>query len=378
MNYSKILRKLTLCLLALVSASSLSAQQRDWTASDGATKFKAELVNAYGDTAFFHKADDGYIHMPIALLSRPDVARILEWARERDAKKATVLMNCDGQTAKDICKQWPNKVSGETLKDADVNNIDEPNLFAFLMIKKETVEFEDQAIGLANAEKAINGDDGHFLQLVSICPLKDNELKPIIFMLGKKGGNWLMPNEWSYKDKKEIWTNYWRKPDLNVLVIDPQGHVLCDGSGKEPDGSPSDPIAFLNKMAPIAESLRNGGDSVTNPYINEQAITDTLAKALAAKTSNPRPQPVIFDFSGIDSEINKTMEGLDYVISIDIGTDGKARNLILKKGGDMMTEKALRQAAALWQFIPVLKDGVPEAKTVVIPIHVKTTAPAAK
>jgi len=72
--------------------------------------------------------------------------------------------------------------------------------------------------------------------------------------------------------------------------------------------------------------------------------------------------------------MRKTMEGNNYIVSIDIGTDGKVRNLILKKGGDTTIEKALQQASTLWQFIPILKDGVPEARTVGIPIRVKAPA----
>jgi hypothetical protein len=376
MKYPTILQVITFCLIGLWAASPLAAQQREWAASDGSASFKAELVNAYGDTAYFMKEDGAYIHMPIVLLSRPDVARILVWARERDAKPSSIFYNCQGQVVRDLCKQWPNVVEGEALKEADINQITTPSLFLFLMVKKETTNLDSMVRSIIEAKKSIDGEDGHFLQLVALTPLKGNDIKPIVYSLGKKGVTWLMPNEWAYKEKSSIWNSYWRWPDVNILILDPEGNVLCDGSAKEPNGSMADPVAFLGKIAKIADNLRKGGESVPNPYLNEEAISQVLAKELVAKTTIASPQPVMFDFSGIDDEMFKTMEGNNYLVSIDIGTDGKARNLILKKGGDAAVEAALRQASTLWQFIPVLKDGIPQEKTVGIPIRIKGPAPA--
>lgn len=376
MKYPKILQVITFCLIGLFATAPLVAQQREWKAANGSASFKAELVNAYGDTAYFMKEDGAYIHMPIVLLSRPDVARILYWASERDAQPSSIFYNCQGQVVRDLCKQWPNVVEGEALKEADINQIRTPNLFVFLMVKKETTNFDSIVRSITDAKKAIDGEDGHFLQLVAITPLKGNDIKPIVYSLGKKGVTWLMPNEWAYRDKGSTWNAYWRWPDVSILILDPDGNVLCDGSAKEPDGSQVNPAAFLDKLVKVAQNVRNGGESVPNPYVNDEAISQVLAKELAAKTTIASPQPVMFDFSGIDEEMFKEMEGKNYVVSVDIGSDGKARNLALKKGGDEMIEKALRQASTLWQFIPSLKDGIPQEKTVGIPIHIKSSTQA--
>jgi hypothetical protein len=376
MKHSNILQTFSLCLFGLLAASPLAAQQREWTASNGTTKFTAELVNAYDDTAYFQKMGDGYIHMPITLLSKPDVARIVEWARERDSQKAVMMGASQASVTRDICNAWLNRVVGDSLTDVNLGQLQEPNCYAFLMVKGANPYFFEMVDALADAEKTINAKDGHFLQLVAISPMDGNDLATVIAKLGKSGGNWLSSNEWNYKSKHEIWKGYWRKPEVSVLVLDPQGHALFDSSAKEPDGKNADTLAFMNKMTKVAKNIRSGGESVPNPYVNHQAVKDILDKALAEKTNSPHPKPVVIDFSGVDAATFKSMEGNDYVVSIEIGIDGTVSKLVLKKGGDPTIEQALRQAATLWQFIPSLKDGVPAVKTVMIPLRIKAPAPA--
>jgi hypothetical protein len=378
MAHSKFRKLLALCAacMAVYATTPANAQQRDWTSFDGKVTFKAELINAFGDTVYMKKDGDGYIHVPIVELSKSDIARVLQWARERDAQPAGVLMGCQGQVSKDICKQWPQRTMGEVTNDKeDINNIPLPRIFTFIMIKKETVELPDIIEGIHAAEAKINGPDGHFMETMVITPAKENDYKAIRYIIARKGGHWLMPNEWAYKDNSGIWKSYWRIPDVNVLIVDPNGAVLCDGSTKGLDGNPVDPIAFLNKIAPVAKSVLGGGQSVPNPLTNREAFDKLLVRELAEKTTTTSPTPIVMDFSGIDSAVFKTMEGKDYIITFEVGTDGQARNLVLKKGGDAETEKALRQASTLWLFVPVLKEGVPQAKKIGLPVRIKASAP---
>ena len=180
----------------------------------------------------------------------------------------------------------------------------------------------------------------------------------------------------TYKDHQDLWISFWRMPDLSVLVLDPDGTVLCDSSTKEPDGTDADPVKFLNDFAVIAKNIREGKGSVQNPLISIEAFDKFLAGQLAQKTTSDRPSPIIMDFSGIDPASMALMEGHDYVITIEVGADGLAHNLTVVKGGDFVAEKALRQASSLWMFQPAFKDGVPVAKKIGIPIRIKAPAKA--
>jgi hypothetical protein len=375
---SKFLLTLAIAVTALAS-TQLSAEVREWTSSDGTPAFKGELVNAYGDTAYFKKENGAYIHLPVRLLAKYDIACILQWARERDAAPSTTLEACQGIVAKDIVKQWPNRAVGENTSDKEnIGAIVTPRLFTFIMIKRETGKLYDIFDGIADAEKKINGENGHIMETVVITSETEDEFKSIRYILAKHGGNWLIPNEWAYKDKKDIWTNYWRIKDVSVLIVDLNGTMLCDSTAKDPTGKEYDPIEFLNNFAKTAENIRKGKDSVPNPFINHEAFDAFLADALAKKITKPSPVPIpnAVDFSGLNPATFASLVGKDFIITVEIGIDGQARNLVLKKGGDASDERELKQASTLWVFEPAFKDGVPVVKKIGIPIRIKASTPS--
>jgi|GEM_PF-2184776 len=379
MSHSNTKRLLGLALFGLLTLCSgdLLAQQRTWTSTDGTTHFRAELVNAYGSTAYFQKQDDGYIHMPIGLLSTYDIARIMEWANKRDTEPQGVMMSSSGQVTKDICKQWPNRIEGESLKDDEVvNNLIEPRIYTILMVKKETVSLREMVAKLHAAELQVNAYNENFMETLVLTPMKEKDMKAFRFLLAKNGGSWLMPNEWQYKDNKEIWNGYWRLPDVALLVLDPQGHVLCDSSSKEPDGSPSDPIAFINEIAAVAKNMSQGYPSVPNPIINSEKVTELIKQYKAEKKEIASPAPLLMTMSGIEPDMLKQMADKDFQVEMVINSKGLVESLNLKAGGGAMEEEALRRASMLWQFIPVIKDGIAETKTVVAPIRIKGAAEA--
>jgi hypothetical protein len=358
---------------------ALNAQQRTWTANNGTSTFRAELVNAYGSTVYFHKEDDGFIHLPITFLAPYDIARVLDWANKRDAQPQGIMMNSSGLVTKAVCKQWPNRIIGDrTNEDEDINNLVEPRIYAILTIRKETYDLIDRVSALSAADADVTAADPKFMETLVLTSRKENELKAIRYILAKHGGEWLMPNEWQYKDNKELWNDYWRLPDVNVIVLDPQGNILCDGSGKEADGSPSNPVAFINEMAVIAKRMSAGGPSVPNPIINMDAVDKLINGLIEQKKDNPGPAPIIMDLSGIDPETTKKMEGKSFQVTMVINAKGRVESLTMKTGGDADDEEALRRASTLWQFVPTIKDGVPEIKTVVAPIRVKAPKPAAE
>lgn len=374
MKYPNILRAFLFSLAGILAASSAFAEQREWTSSDNKVKIKAELVNAYGDTAFFMKEDGAFFHTPTALYTHSDVARILEWARERDAQPTPQLVASQAKLSKDICTQWPQVITHGVLSDAKIGDFKEPKFYVLFMIQGDSPEVFDFADNLSTLQAGWSAEDAQTVRVIALCPFSDDDLKPLVSKLGKFGEGWLMPNAWVYK--KDLWKDYYRKGSYNVLILDPQGNILCDSAAKEHDGKPSDPIAFLTKMIPFAKAVQNGGFSVTNPYVNEKAIQAFFNKESSAKTASLRPQPLMFDFSGVDAATFQSMEGHDYQVSIEIGTDGYVRNLSLKAGGDATIEAALRQASTLWRFLPAMKEGVPQVKTVIIPIRIKAPAPA--
>ncbi len=358
--------------MSSLMAAPLSAQQREWTGNDGKTTFRAELVNAYDGTAYFQKENLSYIRVPLLMLAPYDLARVLDWSAKRDAQAPSILMNCNGVIAEDIKKQWPNKVSGTSLKDADINNTPTPRLFVFLMVKGQYTAIADTIKDLVAVEKNLNAAGTNFIQVVVISSFEGDNMGMLQNRLGKGGADgWLMPNEWQFKDKKELWASYWRRPDINMLVLDPNGTVLCDGSTKELDGKDSDPIAFLEGLVPTAKRIAAGGPSTPNPMVNAAAMEKLIADLKSKPEGNPAPQAAVFDLSGIDPEMVKQMEGKSFQVEIRIGTDGRVKGLKMKAGGDATEEEALVIASQLWQFIPVIKNGVAEEKVVIAPIRVK-------
>jgi len=373
MSYFYKSRILPLGLLFALSSvpAALNAQQRTWTLNDGVSTFHAELVNAYGSTVYFHKEDDGFIHLPITFLAPYDIARVLEWANKRDAHPQDIMMNSSGQVTKDVCKQWPNRIDGNSIKkDEDINNLTEPRIFTFLFIKKETNRLRDLIGELHSAELKVNESNPKFMETVVITPLNDSGLKVVRHMIAKAGGAWLMPDEYQYKDNNDIWNGYWRNADVNILVIDPQGNVLCDGSAKELDGKPSDPIAFLNEMAVTTAKMGQGWSSVPNQLVNNEAVDKIIASFVDGK-DNTDPAPLLMGLSGIEPDMLKQMEGKSFMVEMLIDAKGRVETLTLNSDGDSDEEEAMRRAATLWQFVPVIKNGVPETKTVIAPIVIK-------
>jgi len=359
--------------MTAISATQASAEVRQWRSADGTPAFKAELANAFGDTAYFKKEEDGYIHVPLNLLAKSDVAYILQWARVRDAQPAQTIWACQGVVAKNISSQWPNRIKGSITDDKEnVNEIITPKIFTFIMVKKETTNLVDIVDGIAAADKKINAGKSHMMETVVITAEKENDFRTLRFMLGKHAGEWLMPNEWAFKDKEVIWRPFWRVPDVSVLILDPEGTVLCDSTMKDPDGKLSDPVEFLNQFAAVADAIRSGKCSVQNPYLNQKAFDGILAKKLAEKATSPSPAPILFDFSGIDSSTFLSLQGKEFKVSVEVGADGFVHNLALKEGGDANDEAALKQASMLWVFVPALNEGVPYAKKVGIPLNFKT------
>jgi hypothetical protein len=78
----------------------------------------------------------------------------------------------------------------------------------------------------------------------------------------------------------------------------------------------------------------------------------------------------------MDPKDQEALAGRKFKVSVEIGTDGLARNLKVIEGGDAQADAAFKQASMLWQFLPVCKIGIPEAKTVVIPITLEAPKPA--
>ena len=356
-----------------VAPTLASAQVRTWTGSEGTTTFRAELFNAYDDNAYFQKEGDGFVRVPIKLLATYDIARVMDWSAKRDEIKDEVLMANNGLVSADIRKQWPSRIVDGALKDADANNIPTPRMFVFMMIKKETMSFSNSVEAIAKVEDELNAACPNFMQVVVITPKKEAELKQILYTLGSKGNDgWLMPNEWAYKDNKEIWNGYWRAPDFNILILDPAGTVLCDGSTKEADGSPSDPVAFLNSMIPAAKRIGAGGASVPNPLVNNAALSDVIEGLKAKPEGNHQPIPALFDPSlGMEPEVLEGLMGSSLQVQMVICADGKVKDVKVIAGAGSVEEDALRRASRLWQFIPVIKDGQAEEKTVVVPIRFK-------
>lgn len=382
MSHSSRLRLVgsAICMLAIMSLTPLSAQLRTWTDAQGKTSFKAELLNAYGDTAFFEKEDKAIIHLPISLLSKPDIAKILSWAAKRDAEPNQVLMMNKGQVAEDIKKQWPNQIIDGKLKDEDINNIPTPCMFAFIMIKSNASSLSRYVQGIAEAENKLNKAYPNFMKTVVITPLKENKMKELSYMLGSFGNDgWLMPNEWQYKDNKEIWNGYWRMPEVSVLIVDSQGTVLCDSSAKEPDGSDSDPAEFLNSMLSTAERMANGGPSVPNPLLNDAALSELIEKLKKDPKGNPAPQAIAFNpTDGIEPKMLEQLNGAKLQVEMVITETGRVSDIKVLAGGGSMEEELLRCSSMFWRFIPVIKDGKAEAKKVVVPIRINLDSGAAK
>jgi hypothetical protein len=362
--------------IATLAFTQLSAEVREWSSPDGTPVFKAELVNAYGDTAYFQKEDGGYVQVPLGILAKYDVAYIINWARARDTQPATTLFASLGSVAKKISTQWPSRIKGDIDDDKEnISNIVTPKIFTFLMVKHQSPELTDLVDKIAAADKKMNAGPGHMMEVMVVTPLREGDFRTLRFMLGKHGGSWLMPNEWGYNDKKDLWTPFWRAPGVSVLVLDENGTILCDSAAKSPDGKFYDPVEFLDKFTMTADNIRAGKGSVQNPLINQEAFNKFLAEKKAQKYSHAAPVPVSFDFSGLDPVTFALMDGHDYVVTFEVGTDGFIRNLTLKSGGDATTEAALKQASALWFFEPVFKDGAPVAKKIGVPLKVRS-APA--
>jgi hypothetical protein len=341
--------------------------------SDQKTTLNAELANAFDGTAFFLKPGGTYVQLPLKFLAQNEIARVIEWARARDAEPAQPLMMCTGSVAKDICAQWPNRLDNGVLSDKEVvNQIITPKIFTIIMVKDMVTPYHlpDTLRAIRDVEIRLNEGDSHFMETLVLCPFKDDDMKAFQTLLRRNGGNWLMPNEWQMKDKSSIWNNYWRIPLFTVLIVDPSGTVLCDSSAKTPDDSKmQDPVEYLESLVKVADRIRAGGYSVDNPKLNAEAFQSVLASQLAQKSTMP-PRPAIFDFNGMDPQDFAALGGRKFMVSMEIGTDGMVRNLQLKEGGNPQAEAAFKQASMLWQFLPAFKNGIPEAKTVVAPITI--------
>jgi len=145
---------------------------------------------------------------------------------------------------------------------------------------------------------------------------------------------------------------------------------------KTPDGSKNqDPIEYLESLVKVRDRMKSGGYSVESPFVNEEAFQKVLADLFAQKANTP-PRPAFFNFLGMDPQDHEALAGRKFKVSMEIGADGLARNLKILEGGDAQADAALKQASMLWQFLPVCKNGIPEAKTVVVPITIDNPKPA--
>ena len=375
-------RLLAVCALGLTGLlNPLKAETRDWLLQDNKTVLSAELVNAFGDEAYFKKADGKFVHLPVTLLAPNEMARVIVWARERDAKPAEFYYSSQGPVVKNIMAQWPNRVvSGEFNDKENISNLPVPKVFVFIMAHQCPYDILDTFAKVREVEEKVNGKDGHFMETVVISSATGEDMDSVRASLKRAQANWLMPNEWAFKDKQSIWNPYWRNVRTAILIVDADGTMLLDSSVSDKEGHNADPIAFLKKLAAVADNMRAGGFSVDNPLVNRQALQARMAADLAAKANRTRPEPVVFNFSGMDPADLAALDGKTFKVEMEVGVDGLVRRLSLKDSADPHAEAALRQASALWFFLPVAKDGVPEAKTIIVPmpIHAPKAAPAAK
>jgi hypothetical protein len=375
-------KPLALLALALTAclAPCLNAESRAWTLSDGKTTLDAELANALDGMAYFKKPDEKFVQLPITVLAPNEIARVLAWARDRDAQPPQPLMMCKGQVAVDICKQWPNRFVKGALSDKEVvNERITPQVIVVVMVRdlNKAYDLPEDLRALNDLDTRLNADGSHFMEVLLLTTLRDEGMKDFQTTVRRNGGDWWMPNEWQMKDNGKIWDGYWRQPLYSILVLDPNGTVLCDSSVKTPDGSKKqDPIEYLEGLVKVRDRMKAGGYSVENPFVNEAAFQKVLADFFAQKANTP-PRPAVFNFSGMDPQDQEALVGRKFKVSMEIGTDGLARNLKVLEGGDARVDAAFKQASMLWQFIPLCKNGIPEAKTVIIPITVDAPKPAA-
>jgi hypothetical protein len=369
-----------LCILGLVAAltsSPLRAEVREWALANNEIKINAELCNAFDGIAYFKRDDLMYIRLPLKMLAKNEIAKIIQWAKERDALPPETIEQSHGQLALDIHTLWPNRfINGKLSDKVDINKIQVPKFFAMLMVKRTTAELPDMVKALRKAEVEINAGDSHFMEILAITPDSDLEFRELRDEISRNGGNWLMPNEWGIKSHPILWDPYWRIPYLSVVIMDAKGTLLCDSTGKEPDGTPQDVVAFLNKMGEVAARVRAGGCSVTNPLVNFNTFNNLLAAERDKKANHPGPQPVFFGFEGMDPADFSALEGRTFKVSMLIAADGTVRSLSISEGGDPRAEAAFKQASMLWQFFPAMKDGVPCDKQVIVPITLRAPKPA--
>jgi hypothetical protein len=374
-------KPLALLALALTAclAPSLNAESRTWTLSDGKTTIDAELANALDGMAYFKKADEKFVQLPLTFLAPNEIARVIAWARERDAQPPQQLMASQGQVIKDICKQWPNRFKSGELSDKEVvNERIVPTVIVVVMVRDmiKPYHLPDDLRALRDLDAKLNADGGHFMEVLLLTPFRDAEMSDFKSLIRRNGGDWWMPNEWQMKDNAEIWAGYWRQPVYTILVLDPNGTVLSDSSVKTPDGSKyQNPIEYLEGLVKVRDRMKAGGYSVESPFVNVDAFQKILADLFAQKANTP-PRPAFFNFNGMDPKDQEALAGRKFKVSVEIGTDGLARNLKVIEGGDAQADAAFKQASMLWQFLPVCKIGIPEAKTVVIPITLEAPKPA--
>jgi hypothetical protein len=119
-----------------------------------------------------------------------------------------------------------------------------------------------------------------------------------------------------------------------MLVLDPNGTVLCDSSVKTPTAARIRTRSNTSKASSrCGDRIKAGGYSVDNPFVNAEAFQKILADLFAQKASTP-PRPVFFNFNGMDPQDHEALAGRKFRCLSKWGTDGLARNLKVIEGGD--------------------------------------------
>jgi hypothetical protein len=362
-------------LLAL-AVSPLCAEQREWTSSDGQTTFKADLVNAFGQRAFFQREDGFYYNLPLSLLSKPDMAFVLDWANQRDAKQRATMWNAEGVIPENIRALWPNRAQGSKDEQINVNEIEEPMFYALVMVQQHDPWVSERLREFRTSIDTVNAACPNLVEVLFMTKQEGVEYAVVRDTLAKHGGSWLFANEWNYKSNAQKWAMFWRDPNTVIHLLDAQGHILLDSSMKMPDGSAVNVTNFLEEMAKAAAVLQATGDSVPNPLVNQAAVDQLITNARAQKLEQAVPQPIMMGLEGFFPDSIKAMEGRNIIVNLTIDTRGRVESVAMREGGNDADLEAIRRAVTLWQFLPAFKEGEPISRTIGLPIKIKPKAPA--
>lgn len=343
---------------------------REWKFRDGTTE-ELRLVNAYERKLFFENAKGKGFNADIRALMPEDVARVIAFARERDAAIMEGKPPPPSEFTRHVRQETQRMVDGELVQPS-WDGVPEPEFYCIYYSASwcgPCRNFTPRLVTFYNSLRAA-GDRSFEVILVPW----DKTGKAMRNYIKKDAMPWLAV-DWKHRNDRH-WTRHEGDGIPCLVILDREGNLLAhtyDNSGEYLGAS-----SALSELAGLVKLTRNRSEkepTVTNPFAPKLKLRQSLSNIeISRPDGSPgpsRPKLILLTLDGAPRVQDASAEEREVSLDLMVNAAGLVTSLTVLDEDLKHLEPELRLASMLWQCIPAFENNVPTASHLVIKLPLR-------